>query len=346
MRANPILEAFGNAKTVRNDNSSRFGRWMELHFFRSGLKEGSIAGAFVENYLLEKSRVTQQGAGERSYHIFYQLCRSSWAPALSLQAPEAHRYLAASGCTSIENVDDAADFGEVAESLAGLGFGQEDMQWLFFLVAATLHLGDVAFASAEGGEGSAVEPHSHGSLSLAAHYLQVPADDLATALTQRTIVVRGEAQRLRNRREEAHAAADALAKAVYAALFDELVRRINGAVGGERGMSIGVLDIFGFEIFEHNSFEQLCINFTNEKLQGLFNEHTFQAEESLYEREGVPHEKVLFIDNKPVLELLHSKPCALPMRIPRQSQHLRRLPAPADASLFLVWQVRAAQPAG
>ena len=128
LRANPILEAFGNAKTLRNDNSSRFGRWMEVHFHRSGLHEGSISGAFIENYLLEKSRLVSQGKNERSYHIFYQLCASAWAPPLSLSEASNYRYLAASGCTSVPTIDDHADFDEVVEAMAEMGFSQEDVQ--------------------------------------------------------------------------------------------------------------------------------------------------------------------------------------------------------------------------
>ena len=198
-----------------------------------------------------------------------QLCRSTWATTLSLRQPEAHRNLAASGCTEVPGIDDTQEFGEVVESLAAVAFEQADMQWAFFLVAACLHLGDVTFDAAEGGEGSAVSAAAQQHLQLAAHYLQVTPDDLASALTQRTMSVRGEVQRLRNKKDDARAAADALAKALYAALFDDIVIRINRAVGGQSSgcMSIGVLDIFGFEIFEHNSFEQLCINFCNEKLQ-------------------------------------------------------------------------------
>ena len=138
-----MLEAFGNAKTLRNDNSSRFGRWMEVHFYQSGLHEGQIAGAFVENYLLEKSRVVaQMQQGERSYHIFYQLCRSSWAPTLSLGEPEGFTYLAKTGCTSVPSVDDASDFEEVLQALHAMSFSQEAILWLFSLCATVLHLGN------------------------------------------------------------------------------------------------------------------------------------------------------------------------------------------------------------
>ena len=134
---------------------------------------------------------------------------------------------------------------------------------------------------------------------------------LGAALVERQISIRGEMQRMRNTVEHAYEAVEALAKAVYSNMFDDLVQRINAAVGGDRGMSIGVLDIFGFEIFETNSFEQLCINFTNERLQQKFNSHTFTQEESLYQEEGVPFDKIPFLDNGPVLELLTAKPYGL-----------------------------------
>ena len=311
LQANPVLESFGNAKTLRNDNSSRFGRWMEVHFHSSGPHEGSIAGAFVENYLLEKSRViAQMQPGERSYHIFYQLCASSWAPSLSLGSAEEFSYLFASGCTTVSSVDDAADFQVVLSAFTAMNFSQEDIQWIFSLSAAVLHLGNLTFSPTDGGEGSQLEssPACQQVLSFASHYLSADASTLSTALVERQVVIRGEVQHMRNKVKDANEAVEALCKAVYSTLFDDIVLRINAAVGGVRGASIGVLDIFGFEIFETNSFEQLCINFTNERLQQKFNHHTFLQEETLYLTEGVQFEKVPFIDNQPVLEMLSSKP--------------------------------------
>jgi myosin heavy subunit len=213
-----------------------------------------------------------RGAG--SYHIFYQLCTSQWAPALSLGGAEQYKYLAASGCTSVPGKDDGADFEEVLEALTAMGFGQEDVQWVFSLCAATLHMGNVRFAPIDAGEGSAVDGATQAAVSCAAMYLGVDAATLSAALTERQIAIRGEVQQMRNKVAQAVEAAEALAKAAYSSLFDELVLRINKAVGGERGVSIGVLDIFGFEIFEINSYEQLCINFTNERLQARFHERT------------------------------------------------------------------------
>lgn len=222
LSANPILEAFGNAKTLRNNNSSRFGRWMEVHFATSGRHEGQVAGAFIENYLLEKSRLVSQQENERSYHVFYQLCASPWASALTLQSgAEAFRFLAASGCTSVAGIDDASDFDEVVEALTAMGLGQEDVQWVFSLCAAVLHLGNVRFQvttraapancgldgycahvscvracvcsqPVDAGEGSAVDANSTNAVACAAMYLGADAAALNAALVERQVAIRGE----------------------------------------------------------------------------------------------------------------------------------------------------------
>ncbi|EOD11728.1 hypothetical protein EMIHUDRAFT_41100, partial [Emiliania huxleyi CCMP1516] len=323
LQANPILEAFGNAKTVRNDNSSRFGRWMEVHFESSGRVEGQIAGAFVESYLLEKSRVVAQAAGERSFHIFYQLCSSPRAAGLGLRPASEHRSLGRAGCTAIRGVDDVADFEAVLSSLAAMGLGDDEVGWALRLCAASVHLCDLDFEPCDGGDGSRVAAGSATPLAAAAECLGVATSALSAALVERAVVVRGEAQRIRNTAGKADEASAALAKAAYAGLFRDLVRRINAACGGERGRLIGVLDIFGFEIFEANSFEQLCINFANERLQRTFCEHTFENEQAsaaprphlpaqaVYADEGIAYDNVPYIDNAPVLALLAERPFGL-----------------------------------
>ncbi|KAH8088806.1 hypothetical protein JL720_6771 [Aureococcus anophagefferens] len=258
LSANPVLEAFGNAKTVRNNNSSRFGRWMEVHFDN----RGAIASARRE--LPPRSRASAPGQDERSYHVFYQLGLSGRHASSGVAGTSAaHGFLSLGSADKAAGVDDAADFRDVESALEQLAFDDAEVAALFSLTAGCLRVGDIEFAPA--GDGSA-------------------------------------------------AGARALAKAAYGRLFDWLVKRINVAVaqgGAAGGKFIGVLDIFGFEIFESNSFEQLCINYTNEKLQQHFNRHTFKEEENLYRSEGIDFEPVPFIDNQPVLDLIEKKPDGL-----------------------------------
>ncbi|CAM9589718.1 unnamed protein product [Chrysoparadoxa australica] len=268
LHANPVLEAFGNAKTVRNNNSSRFGRWTEVHFD----SRNRICGARVENYLLEKQRVVSQAPGERNYHIFYQLCHSEVGQLLNLGDVSGFRYLNGSGCLTVSGVNDAKDFLDVESSLDKLGLSLEEKCYLYETCAGVLYLGNIAFIAS--GEGSALDPNA-----------------------------------------QASKAADALAKAAYDHMFDYLVGRIN--------LAVQVLDIFGFEIFEKNHFEQLCINYTNEKLQQHFNKHTFQEEESVYKDEQIVFKHVEFIDNQPVVDVIEKKPYGIMLlldeevRIPR-----------------------------
>ncbi|EGB10675.1 hypothetical protein AURANDRAFT_22513, partial [Aureococcus anophagefferens] len=307
LSANPVLEAFGNAKTVRNNNSSRFGRWMEVHFDN----RGAIASARVENYLLEKSRVCGQAKDERSYHVFYQLGLSGRHASSGVAGTSAaHGFLSLGSADKAAGVDDAADFRDVESALEQLAFDDAEVAALFSLTAGCLRVGDIEFAPA--GDGSAV---ANGDVAEdAAGLLGCAASDLSEALVCTAIEVRGTRTLSPCAPAAAKAGARALAKAAYGRLFDWLVKRINVAVaqgGAAGGKFIGVLDIFGFEIFESNSFEQLCINYTNEKLQQHFNRHTFKEEENLYRSEGIDFEPVPFIDNQPVLDLIEKKPDGL-----------------------------------
>ena len=299
--ANPVLEAYGNAKTLRNNNSSRFGKWIEIHFNNEGR---TICGAKIDNYLLEKSRLAYQQKDERNYHIFYQLCKSHKASLYALGAPAMYHYLNQSGCVNVPGMDDVAEFQEVEKSLQQLGFTEEEQDWMFRVTCGILIVGNATFA-----------PHKEGSkqmnaqdVKLAANYFDLDATLLDKTLLNRSIVVRGERSVIPLKPEAARDAVDALAKDIYGRLFDWLVGRVNKAIDGEEEEYWHVLDIFGFEIFEINSFEQLCINFANEKLQQHFNRHTFKEEESVYISEGVPYTKVKFIDNQPVLNLIEKSP--------------------------------------
>ena len=332
LQANPILEAFGNAKTVRNNNSSRFGRWLEIHFDATGV----IASARIEQYLLEKSRVIFQAAEERSFHIFYMLCESRHGAQLGLEAPSAYRLLTQPGTVvSIEGRDEVGAFDEMLGAMEGLGFGADEIEDISEHLGAVLIIGNLDFAASrgkddgsskdggkDGGVGGSMfgAKHSAGSrgeergcyitdadaVQRIAKLWKVTPTALMGAFTRRSIEVRGETSVIPLRPREAFEACAATAKSVYGALFSHLVRRINELTDGPRGRSVGLLDIFGFEIFQTNSFEQLCINYANEKLQQLFNLHTFTQEEALYKAEGIDHHHIEFIDNQPVLSLIEA----------------------------------------
>eukprot|EP00013_Stygamoeba_regulata_P023515 CAMPEP_0177666056 /NCGR_PEP_ID=MMETSP0447-20121125/21382_1 /TAXON_ID=0 /ORGANISM="Stygamoeba regulata, Strain BSH-02190019" /LENGTH=1567 /DNA_ID=CAMNT_0019172187 /DNA_START=105 /DNA_END=4808 /DNA_ORIENTATION=- len=313
--ANPILEAFGNAKTLRNNNSSRFGKWIEVHFD----EQARICGASTINYLLEKSRVVYQAEGERNFHIFYMLLagaspeqRAKW----HLWSPEDYTYTNQSGCITLDDVDDAKEFDDMVDAMHRLNFKEEHIDHLLRMVAAILHLGNLDPQTAGSGDRNvkveASQIVNKDELAIAAELLQVPPAQLEEALTSRLMEIRGqEATRIPLNPDKAIDAINALAKQIYNHMFDWLVKRVNESMAPPPGSSkscIGVLDIFGFEIFEINSFEQMCINFANEKLQQHFNQHTFKLEEQLYRAEKIQYNHVEFIDNQPVLDLIEQKP--------------------------------------
>jgi myosin heavy subunit len=306
--ANPILEAFGNAKTVRNNNSSRFGKFIEI-FFDSSYR---ISGAQNTNYLLEKVRVVKQALGERNYHIFFQLCRGcspEMLKKLGLSDPSNFRYLNQSESLSIDGVDDAKDFREVEDCLTNLEIPEKETSALFEVTSGVLHLGNLVFE--ESGDRSC-KLKSLPSVQMVAKLLGVSESDIEKSFTTRLLQIKGkESTTMTLGSQEASDQRDALAKFIYDKQFDWLVRRINAAIctaKGTKNHSIGVLDIFGFEIFKVNSFEQLCINFTNEKLQQHFNAQTFRLEEEMYRIEKINFESVSYIDNQPVLDLIEQKP--------------------------------------
>lgn len=304
LSANPILEAFGNAKTTRNDNSSRFGRFTAVQFDNQ-LK---IAGASINNYLLEKSRVKGQSEDERNYHVFYQLCAGDWSEAFAVESADAYGYL--DKCLVVDDVDDNADFAEVVHAMDSLGLEDETRSTIYSIVAAVVKLGQVGFEKLGGmSDGSKVASGDYSLAAVGAH-LGADLERLEYALTHRTLSIRGQKNTaVQLRVEQSLENRDALAKYVYANLFDFLVQRVNRALEAESKVDcfIGILDIFGFEIFKINSFEQLCINFTNEKLQQLFNEHTFKTEEAVYRAEGVDFPPIAFIDNQPVCDLIEKR---------------------------------------
>lgn len=320
LAANPLLEAVGNAKTLRNDNSSRFGKYLELLVADDG--SGRIKGALMKTYMLERPRVTTISAGERNYHIFYQLLAglpAEKAAAVGLQCePTSFRVLNASGCIEIEDVNDAAEYAATMEALHAVGATPADVDTLVHALAAVLHMGNIEFESID--DASKVkEAEGCPGLSEAASCMQVTSEDLTAALTTTHTKFVGEEVVKPNTMDQAVAIRDATARLIYARLFDWIVGKISESFGGNpdethdsdhhthshgREAYVGVLDLFGFEFFQHNSFEQLCINYANEKLQQLFIHHVLASVQAEYKDEGIPAESVDFVDNGSVISLI------------------------------------------
>ncbi|XP_061093823.1 unconventional myosin-Vb [Conger conger] len=306
LASNPIMEAIGNAKTTRNDNSSRFGKYIEIGFGR----HGDIIGANMRTYLLEKSRVVFQAPEERNYHIFYQLCAGRDLPEmriLKLDAAEQFRYTNQGRETRIPGTDDTADLERTRHALTVLGVGADQQMELFRILAAVLHLGNVSIqASGRGGDRSFIDAEDR-ALAVFCRLLGVERGQMAHWLCHRRLAVGAEVLVKPVSGQQAAEARDALAKSVYGQLFAWVVRRLNTALRAQRERPrsfIGVLDIYGFETFDRNSFEQFCINYANEKLQQQFNLHVFQLEQEEYEREGLPWSRIEFSDNQPCIALI------------------------------------------
>eukprot|EP00163_Fabomonas_tropica_P023567 TRINITY_DN4092_c0_g1_i1.p1 TRINITY_DN4092_c0_g1~~TRINITY_DN4092_c0_g1_i1.p1 ORF type:complete len:1363 (+),score=391.36 TRINITY_DN4092_c0_g1_i1:958-5046(+) len=320
LKSNPLLEAFGNAKTARNNNSSRFGKYLELQF---SAQDERIVGAKVDTYLLEKSRVVHQTPVDRNFHVFYQLLRGAddaCKERLHLTSPESqYRYLSGGDLRPVEDIDDVADFAETIQAMELLGMNSEDRDAVFRVLAAILHLGNIVFVTKKSGdeeEAEAAECADTGDDSPLAHaaaLLQVDADALHQAMCTRKLTINGESVTRKFNVENASNARDALAKAIYQRLFQHIVEQINSQTHAPRSsvispVTIGLLDIFGFEIFDNNAFEQLNINYANEKLQQLFNKYIFKIEQSEYKREGISWEHIDFTDNIEALSLIEKSP--------------------------------------
>ncbi|KAF7473626.1 Hypothetical predicted protein [Marmota monax] len=336
VEANPLLEAFGNAKTVRNNNSSRFGKFVEIHFN----EKSSVVGGFVSHYLLEKSRICVQGKEERNYHIFYRLCAGASEDIrekLHLSSPDNFRYLNR-GCTRyfanketdkqiLQNrrspeylkagslkdplLDDHGDFIRMCTAMKKIGLDDEEKLDLFRVVAGVLHLGNIDFEDTGSTSGGCnLKNKSTQSLEYCAELLGLDQDDLRVSLTTRVMLTtaggtKGTVIKVPLKVEQANNARDALAKTVYSHLFDHVVNRVNQCFPFETSSYfIGVLDIAGFEYFEHNSFEQFCINYCNEKLQQFFNERILKEEQELYQKEGLGVNEVHYVDNQDCIEII------------------------------------------
>lgn len=360
--ANPLLEAFGNAKTIRNNNSSRFGKFIEIHYS----SKFTVTGGLFFHYLLEKSRICTQSAGERNYHIFYQLCAclptELWQE-LRLGPPDKFRYLNG-GCTqyfcSKENdlklgadrksrqhrsdgaiqdqlIDDLECYQQTERALTNFGLNEEQKRVIYRIVAAVLHLGNISFEDdpddnrggcrlATGDAGLAEQ-----SLEITSQLMGLEADLLRQSLVSRIMSTargghKGTVYMVQLSAQQAQAARDALAKAIYSRLFDHIVTKIvNKSIPfSSSSYYIGVLDVAGFEYFQHNSFEQFLINFCNEKLQQFFNERILKEEQTIYEKEGLHVKRVEFTDNQDCIQLFEAKSAGIFDLLDEES----RLPKP------------------
>ncbi|XP_069359363.1 myosin heavy chain, muscle isoform X22 [Maniola hyperantus] len=292
VQTNPVLEAFGNAKTVRNDNSSRFGKFIRIHFGPSG----KLAGADIETYLLEKARVISQQALERSYHIFYQMMSGSvkGLKEICLLSNNVNDYnIVSQGKTSIPGVDDGAEMILTDEAFDILGFTQEEKDNVYKITAAVMHMGCMKFKQRGREEQAEADGTEDGQK--VATLLGVDVQDLYKNLLKPRIKVGNEFVTQGRNKDQVTNSVGALCKGMFDRLFKWLVKKCNETLDTKqkRQHFIGVLDIAGFEIFDFNGFEQLCINFTNEKLQQFFNHHMFVLEQEEYQREGIHWE---FID--------------------------------------------------
>lgn len=312
LSSNPLLETFGNAQTLRNDNSSRFGKFIHINF---STKKGIIVGARISNYLLEKTRITTQIEGERNYHIFYQLFSGSSQDQLKelglADGAAAFRYLGSRSFT--KNEKDAAEFTKTMQCLRNVGLATEEQKALLGATAAVLHLGNVSFEEKNNEEHSAVITEaSRPSLVKACELLGLNEDNVTEAILTKNLSIGGKNIKKPSTVAVAEDKRDALAKMTYSSLFLWLVGSINRTLtqhetvhsSADKVGFIGVLDIYGFESFEINGYEQLLINYCNEKLQRHFNRHLFEVEQNLYSAEGVDWTYITFNDNRPCLELI------------------------------------------
>eukprot|EP01091_Cochliopodium_minus_P000432 TRINITY_DN1040_c0_g1_i1.p1 TRINITY_DN1040_c0_g1~~TRINITY_DN1040_c0_g1_i1.p1 ORF type:complete len:1025 (+),score=324.78 TRINITY_DN1040_c0_g1_i1:24-3077(+) len=332
LESNPLLEAFGNAKTARNDNSSRFGKYMEIQFDYSGIP----VGGKVTNYLLEKSRVVQRAIGERSFHIFYQMLTGLTSSELQnyhLESdPKKYKYLSHSECFDVKGTNDKEEFKAVIKSMKTLNFTENAKKATFRLLAAILHLGNIEFT--EVGDQNVKSQPKQGNTPPSQSYVTIKNSPAATnvasllgvndkelilALTQRTLSTganrRASIIKVPLDYDAAIRARDALAKALYSGIFDYVVEQVNIGIkvksSIDEKLTIGILDIYGFEIFNDNGFEQFCINFCNEKLQQYFIELTLKTEQEEYVREGIKWENIEYFNNKVICDLIEKRPVGI-----------------------------------
>ncbi|KAF1431797.1 Unconventional myosin-IXb, partial [Spheniscus magellanicus] len=315
--AGPVLEAFGNAKTAHNNNSSRFGKFIQVNYLENGI----VRGAVVEKYLLEKSRLVSQEKDERNYHVFYYLLlgvTEEERKEFHLKQPEDYFYLNQHNL-KIEDGDDLRhDFERLKQAMEMVGFLSATKKQIFSILSAILYLGNVTYKKKATGRDEGLEVGPPEVLDILSQLLKVRREILVEVLTKRKTVTANDKLILPYSLNEAITARDSMAKSLYSALFDWIVLRINHALLNKKDMeesvtclSIGVLDIFGFEDFETNSFEQFCINYANEQLQYYFNQHIFKLEQEEYKSEGITWHNIDYTDNVACIHLISKKPTGL-----------------------------------
>ncbi|XP_059335252.1 unconventional myosin-VIIb isoform X2 [Ammospiza nelsoni] len=337
LEANPILEAFGNAKTIRNDNSSRFGKYIDIHFNQSGV----IEGARIEQFLLEKSRVCRQAPEERNYHIFYCMLmgmNTEQKKMLNLGTASEYTYLTMGNCTSCDSRNDAKDYAHIRSAMKILMFSDSEHWDISKLLAAILHLGNVEFQAAVYDNLDCSDVIDSPHFSIATKLLEVDSSELQNSLTNLSIIVRGESVSRPLNVAQAANGKDAFVKGIYGRIFLWIVNKINSAIFNpssqkpkDRHQSIGLLDIFGFENFSNNSFEQLCINIANEHLQQFFVHHVFKLEQEEYLAEHIAWNNIDFTDNHQALEVIALKPMNIISLIDEES----RFPKGTDATMLV-----------
>ncbi|KAH0625728.1 hypothetical protein JD844_033934 [Phrynosoma platyrhinos] len=315
--AGPVLEAFGNAKTAHNNNSSRFGKFIQVNYLENGI----VRGAVVEKYLLEKSRLVSREKNERNYHVFYYLLlgvSTEERKEFHLKQPEDYFYLNQHNLKIEDGEDLRHDFERLKQAMEMVGFLPATKKQIFSVLSAILYLGNITYKKRAAGRDEGLDVGPPEVLDILSELLKVKREILVEVLTKRKTVTVNDKLILPYSLSEAITARDSMAKSLYSALFDWIVLRINHALLNKKDMeesvtclSIGVLDIFGFEDFKTNSFEQFCINYANEQLQYYFNQHIFKLEQEEYQSEGISWHNIDYTDNVACIHLISKKPTGL-----------------------------------